>query len=122
MRRRFGQRGEGNLGCILWTAFFLVVAMVAWKAVPVKIKSAQLYDFMVEQAKFAVKSPPDSIKGRILREAQRLDLPLDSKNLTVSKAGERLRIRAEYTVPLDFPGYTYEWVFDQEVDRAIYIF
>jgi len=28
---------------------------------------------------------------------------------------------AQFTVPLEFPGYTYEWEFDLQVDRPIFI-
>jgi len=33
-----------------------------------------------------------------------------------------VRMRAQFTVPLEFPGYTYNWEFDLQVDRGIYIF
>ena len=30
-------------------------------------------------------------------------------------------MKAVFTVPLEFPGYTYEWDFDLEVERPIFI-
>ena len=61
------QRGEGNLGCILWAVVVVVVAHVAWTMVPVKIASAQLSDFMEDQAQFAEHRSPEQIKKAILR-------------------------------------------------------
>jgi hypothetical protein len=128
MRRRWSQRGEGNLGCIFWTAVLAVVVLVAWKMVPVKIKSAELYDFMVDQAGYASNASNSApvIKKRILSKARELDLPLDKDHLTVERTsdnlGGRIKMRATYTVPVDFPGYTYLWSFDHEVDRPVYIF
>lgn len=116
------QRGEGNLGCVLWLLLLAVAVLIAWKAVPVKIKSAELYDFMVEQAKWAASSNPEVIKKRILHRAKELDLPVDEKNVQVERIGDRIRMKCSYTVPLDFPGYTYHWNFAHEVDRPIFIF
>jgi hypothetical protein len=122
MRRRTAESGEGNLGCILWALALALAVMIAWKAVPIKIKSAELYDFMVETAKFAAPTPPEDIKKRILGKAQERDLPLDKDHLSVERIGDRIRMKASYAVPLEFPGYTYHWDFDHEVDRPIFIF
>lgn len=122
MFRRTGERGEGNLGCILWLIVLAVAIGFSWKAVPVKIASAELYDYMVEQAKFAHNAKPDVIKKRILHKARELNLPLDSKNLKVERIGDRIRMNAEYTVPVEYPGYTWNWKFEHNVDRGIYYF
>ena len=122
MRRSSAQRGEGNLGCILWLVVFLVVAMIGWKAIPVKIQSAELYYYMVELAKFSAANSPEKLEKQILQRAKELDIPLDKDDVEVQRVGDRIRMKASYTVPLEFPGYTYEWDFDHEVDRPIFIF
>lgn len=120
--RRFGQRGEGNFGCIVWLIILLIAVLFAWKAVPVKIASAELYDYMIEQAKFGHNAKPDQIKRRILHKAKELRLPLDAKNLKVERIGDNIRMHAEYTVPVEYPGYTWNWKFEHDVDRGIYYF
>ena len=122
MARRHLQRGEGKLGCIIWSVLLAIGLLIAWKAIPVKIASSELYDFMVEQAKFAARTPPASIKRRIVERAEQLDIPLDARNVSVSKAGGRIRMRATYVVTLEFPGYLYDWEFDLQVDRPIFVF
>jgi hypothetical protein len=89
--------------------------------VPVKYKSSQLYDFMYEQAKYAQQTSPDEMKKALLRKARDLQLPVDPKRLTVSKRGERIRIECSYEVPIEFPGYTYVWHFEEEIDEPIFI-
>ena len=121
MRPNLRQRGEGRVGCLFWAVIFAVIALIAVKAVPVKYRSSQLFDFMDEQAKFAQQSRPDIMKKAILRRSRELQLPLDPKKLTVSKAGGRIRIQAEYMVPLEFPGYTYEWHFVEDINEPIFI-
>jgi len=123
MRRIEGQRGEGNLGCILWALVVIVVAHVAWMMVPVKIASAQLGDFMEDQARFAERRSPEVIKKGILHKARELEIPLDAKQLSVQRRGDHLYMKAEWVQPVRFfGGYTYEWHFLLDIDRPIFIF
>ena len=122
MKKGRGQAGDGKIGCILWGLLVAIGAMIAWKAIPVKIATSELYDFMVEQAKWAGGAPADVIQRRIFNKAVELGLPVDTKKITVEKPGDNVRMRAVFMVPLEFPGYTYEWNFDLQVARAIYIF
>lgn len=122
MRRRIAERGEGNLGCILWLLVLGLAVMISWKAIPVKIASAEMYDFMDEVARSAgVNTTADDVKKAILQRAAELRLPLDKDHVTVERQGDRLRMRAEYTVPVEFPGYTYQWHFVHELDRPIFV-
>jgi hypothetical protein len=121
-RRRTAERGEGNLGCILWVLLLAVGLLIAWKTIPVKMSSAELYDYMDELARFsAAKESPEEIEKKILARAAELRIPLDKDHVTVERTGERVRMSVEYTMPLEFPGYTYLWHFRQELDRPVFI-
>jgi hypothetical protein len=122
MGRRAAERGSGNVGCILWLIVLVVGVLIAWKAIPVKIKTAEFYDSIEEMAKFSGSNPPDALKKQILDKANELQLPVDKDHVKVQRIGDRIRMEVDYTVPLDFPGYTYEWHFDHQVDRPIFIF
>jgi hypothetical protein len=123
MMHRTAERGEGNLGCILWAVVAVVVGYIAWTMVPVKIASAQLADFMEEQAKFAENRSPQRIEKSILSKARKLDIPLDPAKLKVERKGDYIYMDAEYTVPVEFVGgYVYEWHFEHHLDRPIFIF
>src|ERR1700759_2845089 len=101
MPRRRSERGEGNLGCILWLVVLGIAALIAWKAVPVKVQSTQLYDFMDEQAKFAAaKSQPDEIAKAIVARAAQLNIPLEKKDCQVVHDGDNIMIEVDYTVPV----------------------
>jgi hypothetical protein len=115
------RNGQGKLGCILWLLVLLAVVGVAAKLIPIKIRSAELYDYMEEQALFAGRSGTETLKKRILERAKDLDLPLDKKNLKVERRGGRIQIRATYTVPVELPGYTYYWEFEHMIDRPIFV-
>ena len=121
MHRRLAQRGQGKLGCALWLLVLAVFLLICWKALPVKIHSAQLHDYMEEQAQFAGRSSAQEIRKRILKRAEELELPLTAKNLKVERESGRVRMECTYTVPLEFPFYTYNWVFAHKVDRPVFI-
>ena len=121
MARLQFRHGQGKIGCIIWLLVLLAVVGIAAKLIPVKIRSAELYDFMEEQALFAGRTKPEEIKKRILRRAQELDLPLTKKNLSVERRAGRVRMRATYTVPVELPGYTFEWDFEHILDRPVFV-
>lgn len=121
MSRFHPRRGEGKIGCILWSALLIAFVGVCWKVVPVKIRSAELYDFMEEQAMFAGTSKPDAIKKRIVGRAEELELPVTKKSIVVQRRGGRVRMKCTYTVPIEFPGYTYYWNFEHVVDRPVFV-
>ncbi|HEV8630773.1 MAG TPA: hypothetical protein VGV61_10685 [Thermoanaerobaculia bacterium] len=119
MRR---QAGQGKIGCVLWILGFAIAGMIAFKMIPVKVKTAELYDYMVEQAKWSQRQTAEDLKKGILAKADELMIPLDEKQVVVHKDRDRVRMEATYTIPIEFPGYTYEWQFHQMVDRNIYMF
>jgi hypothetical protein len=122
MPRRRSERGEGNLGCILWLLALGLATLIAWKAVPVKVQSTQLYDYMDELAKFsAARTPPDQLEKMIIDRAKQLEISLEKKDVKVERNGDNIFMEIEYTVPLEFPGYTYQWHFHQKLDRPIFI-
>lgn len=117
-RSRFG---EGRAGCVLWVAALLLFSWICWKAVPVKIQSAQLDDYMVELAKFSARAKPDDVKQQIVQRAEELGLPVTSRDVRVTRRGGNIIMEATYTVPLDFGFYVYQWTFKHLVDRPVFI-
>ncbi len=122
MKRRRSQSGEGNVGCIVWAVVFGIVLMIGWKAVPVKIASAELYDFMDDQARYTKHGQEDKVIAAILRRARVLELPLHEDNISVVRKKDNVTIEFYYVVPLDFPGKTYEWEFEGVIDRPVFVY
>ncbi len=130
MTRTQLRSGEGRLGCVLWLSLLVGLIVVAWGAVPVTIHSAELYDYMDEQAKFAGRVTPEVLKKRILKRAVELELPVKEKDIKVERVGGRIRMKCSYTVHLESPHFiltteppfvTQTWKFDLKVDRPVFI-
>jgi hypothetical protein len=120
MRNRRGQRGEGQLGCLVGIIFLIIAGLIAYKMVPVKVKSAELRDIVKEEARAAGLKTDKMIAGAILAEAQRLELPVGEEDLEVVRSGGNIRVDVEYTVPVKFPGYTYNWKFHHKAENPIF--
>jgi hypothetical protein len=122
LKRRTAGLGEGKLGCILWLVVLLVAGLVAYRAIPIKVASSQLYDYMDDQARFGARTSAENLKTRIFKRAQELDLPVTKKNITVQKRGGMVRMTCIFTAPVNILGYTYNWDFNLELERQIFIF
>lgn len=120
MNRRW-QAGEGRIGFFFWLAVFAAALLVAYRAIPVKIQDAQLVDYTVELAQFRNNQTTERLEADVLQRAKELQIPIDKKNISVEKYKDRIRFKFSYTVPLEFPGYTYNWTFDHEVERPLFV-
>lgn len=120
--KRPRQTGEGKLGCVLWLIVIAALALALSRVIPVKIASARLEDFMVEQAKFTERMNKSQMEKAIYDHALFLELPVDKKNVSVSMGGGRVRMNVQYTVPIDFVVYTWNWDIEHDVDRNVYYF
>jgi hypothetical protein len=122
MSSRRAEAGDSKIGCILWSLLLAIGVLAGVKMIPVKVKTSELYDFMVEQAKWSANASEETVSRRIVEKGRELDLPFDQRQVKVEKLNDRIRMQVGFTVPIEFPGYTYDWVFDLRVERPIYIF
>lgn len=122
MIRTRAERGEGRGGCIFGLIFLLVAIFIAYKMIPVKVKAAELRGTIVDQAKSAGLPRHDDayIRRAILHKARELELPLEDRGLRITRTATNIRIRAEYVVPIEFPGYTYNWKFDHDYENPVF--
>lgn len=120
MQHRRGQRGEGKGGCIFGLIVLLAAVFVAYKMIPVKVAAADLRQTIVDEAKSAGSHRDPVIRRQIMAKAQKLNLPLDDKDLKINRTSSNIRIEASYTVPIEFPGYTYQWKFRHTYENPIF--
>ena len=66
MSRRHAEAGDSKIGCILWSLLLAVGVLAGFKMIPVKVKTSELYDFMVEQAKWAASTSEETLTRRIV--------------------------------------------------------
>lgn len=112
--------GTGKFGCFVWLVIGTAVGFVVYKVAPVKFKTSQFYDNMVEQASFGSIKGDSSIKNEVFLKAQELNLPIKKEDIQVTRDGTNVTVEVHYQIPIEFPGYTYVWKEDRIVRRPLF--
>ncbi len=122
MKHREG--GEGKIGCIFWSLIGLLFLLIAWKVVPIKIATMKLQNHMVDLAMSPRARTADKsfFEREIHNKAKSLNLNIPRKQIRAKKYPERVVMDAEFTVPVDVLGYTYDWDVEVHVDRDVFWF
>ncbi|HXP22786.1 MAG TPA: hypothetical protein VN807_01555 [Candidatus Sulfotelmatobacter sp.] len=104
---RSGERGEGRLKALIYTAILVIGVYLAFKLVPLYVAQYQLKDKMEEQARFAVvnRYSDDQIRDNLFRVIQDLDIPATREDIKVASTTHGISISVAYTVPVDLLVY-----------------
>lgn len=118
--RRSRERGEGQFGCLVGIIILLVAGVLAYKLIPVKVKAADLRDTIVDEAKSAGQHDQRVIVKNILAKAKELNFPVTEENIEINRKSTYVIIDVKYTVPVDLPGYTYNWNFHHHAENPLF--
>jgi hypothetical protein len=114
------ERGEGQFGCLVGIVVLALVGLIAYRMIPVKVKAAEMRDTVVDEAKSAGQHNNKRIRAAILAKAEQLELPVSDKDVIIERKHQNIRIEVTYTVPVEFPGYTYQWNFRIKTDNPVF--
>jgi len=123
MLRNRRERGEGQFGCLVGLVILLIVGLIAYKMIPIKVKAADLRETIVDESKSAGQHHDPQIRKQILTKAEQLGLPVSDNDVNIKRSGGNIgniQISVHYTVPVEFPGFTYQWHFSVETDNPIF--
>ena len=118
-QHRSSERGAGKLKAIVVTVVIAFLILVAVRAVPPYVAEYQLSDKMDETARFAVVNNynAEQIRDTIYKEVQDLDIPLDRDDIKVEASRAKVKISADYTVPIDLLVYHTELHFTPSAEN-----
>jgi hypothetical protein len=122
MRMGRRERGESQFGCLIGLILLGLAIFVAWKMIPAKVKAAELRQTVVDEAKSAGTHNDDRIRAAIMAKAREDNLPVTEDNIKIVRGNNEITVTVTYTIPLVFPGYTYNWHIVQEERSPILIF
>ncbi len=120
MLRNRRERGEGQFGCLVGLVLLLVAALIAFKMIPIKVKAADMRDTVYNEAKSAGQHNNGQIMKALLHKAEQLDLPLKESDVNIVREAANIVVEVNYTVPVEFPGYTYNWSFHHRAENPIF--
>lgn len=102
----------GTLKLVFGFAIFAALILFGIKIIPPFFSNYELEDAIKTEATQSTYSTrtEDDIRESIIKQAQGYDIALTPKQVHVSRMGGfgqgTLAIDAEYSVPIDFPGYS----------------
>lgn len=120
MRVSRREKGEGQFGCLVGLIFLAVAVFIAWKWIPVKVRAAEVRQVVVDEAKSAGMHGDDKIKSYILAKARENNLPVTEDSIKISRNANEITVTVDYVVPIEFPGYTYQWHIHHEAQNPIF--
>lgn len=120
MSRRWRERGEGRMGCLFGVVVLLIGLLIAYKMIPVKVKAAEMRDVVQDESRAAGTHTDKVILENILAKAKQVGLPVEKENVEISRAANMITVDVKYTVPVVFPGYTYNWNFHHRAENPVF--
>ncbi len=108
-----GERGSARLKFLMVMAILAAVAYAGYLYVPVAYHAYLYKDLMQNRvdAATALAYPPTWVSDQLSKSAPDYDVPSDAV-ITPMKENDRMKVRVQFTKPIEFPGYTYVYEFD----------
>jgi hypothetical protein len=116
------ERGSARLKFIVFIVVIGAVAYAGYMYVPVAYNAYLFKDLMQQKANAAVAlgHPPNWVKEQLVKSAPDYKIPADVE-ITPTVQDKRMEVRAQFSQPIQFPGYTYQYTFDHTVKSTDFI-
>lgn len=108
-----GERGSARLKFILFMAVVLSGAYVGYMMLPVVYNAYVWKDLMQHKVDVAATQgyPATWVNEQLKKSVAEYGIPADAV-IEATPQDQRITVRVQYTKPIEFPGYTYEYAFD----------
>ncbi|HYJ87960.1 MAG TPA: hypothetical protein VEW46_17980 [Pyrinomonadaceae bacterium] len=116
------ERGSARLKFLVVVVVIAAVAYAGYLYVPVAYNAYLFKDLMQQKANAAVGlgHPPTWVKEQLDKSAPDYNIPTDLE-ITSAVQDKRIEVRAQYSQPIQFPGYTYLYNFDHTVKSTDFL-
>lgn len=121
MTRR-SERGGARLKFIIVVAIIATVAYAGYQFIPIAYQAYQIKDLMQHDVDTAVAlgKPASWIKEQLVKSSPEYGIPADAV-ITPTQQDNRMEVRLQYTQPIEFPGFVYNYEFDHTARSATFL-
>ena len=107
------QQGGARAKFIISLALFALVIYVGYMYLPVSVDAYYFKDEMQKKVDLATATGHDSdwVKDQLTKLGPEYHVPPDAAITGAQREG-RMEVRVQFTRPISFPGYTYNYNFD----------
>ena len=107
------ERGSAQIKFILVMAILFAIAYAGYLYIPVAYQANVLKDAMQHNVDIAsaMARPPSWVQEQLVKNGPEYGLPADAV-ITPGRQDNRMEVRVQFTRPIEFPGYTFQYEFD----------
>lgn len=119
---RKSERGSARLKFIIVVAIIGMVAYAGYQFIPVAYQAYQIKDLMQHDVDTAVAlgHPTSWIKEQLVKSSPEYGIPPDAV-ITPTQEDNRMEVRVQFSQPIEFPGFVYNYEFDHTSRSATFL-
>lgn len=120
--QRSGERGGASLKFLIFMLFMAAGAYAGYLYVPVAYQAHNFKDLMQHYVDVASAEgkPPAWAGEQLMKNFADYDVPQNAL-ITPTKRDNRIEVRIQFVKPIEFPGYTYEYQFDNTATSTAFL-
>src|ERR1700694_4841093 len=120
--KRCNDHGGARAKLIIFLAVAAVVCYTGYRYVPVAYEAYQFKDVMQNkvEAAAAMGHDPSWITDQLVKSEAEYNVPADAV-ITTGTRDSRVEVRVQFTRPIAFPGYTYNYEFDHTAKSTAFL-
>ena len=122
MQRRSGERGSANLKFVIVMTILIATAYAGYLYVPVAFQAKAYKDLMQHYVDVAAAQgySPSWAGEQLMKNAAEYDVPPNAL-ITPAQRENRVEVRVQFVRTIEFPGYTYNYEFDNTVKSTAFL-
>src|SRR2546421_537335 len=116
------ERGGARLKFVVFIIIFGVIIYTGYLYIPVAVDAYYFKDVMQNMVNQAAAQGSGSswVKDQLVKSEPDYHVPPQAV-ITPSMQDKRIQVRVQFTRPISFPGYTYNYEFDHTVQSATFL-
>ena len=116
------QAGGARLKFLLVMAIIGSAAYTGYLYIPVAYEAYLYKDLMQHNVDVAATQgyPATWVSDQLVKNAAEYEIPANAV-ITPAQRDNRIEVRVQFTRPIEFPGYTYEYEFDHTVRSTAFL-
>ena len=120
--RNRGERGGAGLKFVIFLAVVATIGYVGYMYIPVAIDAYYFKDAMQSKVNLAAAQGYDTswVADQVTKSKSQYNVPEDAVITPAQKEG-RMEVRVQFSRPISFPGYTYNYDFDYTAQSTSFL-
>jgi hypothetical protein len=120
--KRSGERGSANVKFLIVIVILAAGAYAGYLYIPVAFQAHAYKDLMQHYADVTVTQgyPPSWAGEQLAKSAAEYNVPANAVIMPAQR-DNRIEVRVQFVRPIEFPGYTYNYEFDETVKSTAFL-